>query len=272
MNDKTLYECNSHIEYLNSVFDPRKARRGIKAKFSEHLRIQPAFLSQVLSGKYSLSVEQADLANQFFEHSNEDSNFFILLVSRDRAGTSTLKAYYEEQLKTILQKRLLISERIGKKTEVRESAKNEYYSSWVYSAVHVICTIEGVSSKQDIARLLQLPIDLVSKVIEFLIENELIIKKNGKFEWTNSWVRIDKNSPHIIRHHSNWRIQAINNLEIQTNNDLHYSGVFSISQKTARTIKDLLMESVKENLKRIEESSEEDVYVLNVDFFSIISK
>ena len=269
---KSIYDCKTQFEYLTSRLDPRHSSRGIKAKISAFLLVQPAFLSQVLAKKFSLSLEQADLANQFFEHGSEESNFFILLVSRDRAGTTNLKKYYTNQIEQIYKKRLLASERLGKRAEVSELSKNEYYSSWVYSAIHVAATVQSLTTKQEIAQSLALPFGLVSKVLDFLLDTHLLIKNGDQFQWTDAWFRLEKNSPHIIKHHTNWRQRAIYNLEFQTDHDLHYSGLFSMDQKTAHKIKDQLMEAIKENLKLVENSPEEEIFVLNADFFSLLNK
>lgn len=270
--EKSVFDFENHEDYLGYRLDPRRNKRGVKAEFSAFLRIQPAYLSQVLAKKFALSLEQADLANRFFDHTTEEANFFILLVSKDRSATHSLKTYYDQQITAILKKRLLISERIGKRNEVTEEAKGRYYSSWLYAGVHVAATLDSIGSQLDIAKQLQVPSEIVSAIIDFLIENQLLLKKENKFEWANSWVRIDKNSPHIVKHHTNWRLKAIQNLELQTENDLHYSGIFSMSKKTANQIKSQLMDAVKENLKLIEDSAEQDVYVLNADFFSILNK
>lgn len=268
----SVFDCKTHFDYLDFKLNPRQSKRGIKTQFSEFLRVQPAFISQVLARKFSLSIEHADLANHFFDHISEESTFFILLVSRDRAGSQSLKKHYNEQINSILKKRLLITERLGKKTEVSDQAKGIYYSSWMYSGIHVGATIEGINSKQDLAKALNLPAQTVGQVLDFLVENNLLEKKEEKYLWTDSWIRLDKTSPHIIKHHNNWRNKAIQNLEIQTDEDLHYSGLFSMDQKTANKIKDQLIESIKTNLKLIEDSPERELYVLNADFFNLLKK
>jgi len=124
---KSLFDYRTHYEYLKIKLSPQNKGREAKAQFSEFLRIQPAFLSQILAQKYSLSLEQADLANQYFDHSTEESDFFIFQVSRDRAGTKSLRQYYDQQILSILKKRLLVVERMGRKAT--------HHSNWRQRAI-----------------------------------------------------------------------------------------------------------------------------------------
>lgn len=265
----SIYDAKNHFEYLKYKLDPRKTARGIKTKFSEYLRVQNAFLSQVLAEKYPLSLEQADLANQFFDHSKEESEFFILLVSRDRSGTKTLKSHFENQIQIILKKRQLVIERLGRKSELDDTAKGVYYSSWLYAAIHVACTISELQTRSSLALYFGISLEVTGKVLDFLVEQNLLIKEFEYYKVTKTWVRLDKDSPHIIKLHSNWRQVAIRDLEIQTNEDLHYSGVFSMDKKTALRIKDQFMDFIKAQLKQIEIAEEKELYVFNGDFFSL---
>jgi predicted transcriptional regulator len=267
-----IFEHSSHFSYLSARLAQGRAARGTKSRFASFLRIQPAFLSQVLAQKYSLSLEQADLANQFFDHSFEEAEFFLLLVSRDRAGTPSLRKHFDQQLKSALKKRLLVAERIGKRTEISHEAKGVYYSSWLYAAVHIACTIGSLRSRRTIAEELQLPLATVGRVLDFLEENGLVRKEEDAYLPTEAWVRIDKESPHLVKHHTNWRMRAVQNLEVATMRDLHFSGVYSLDLPTALKVKDHFLDYIKEQIKRIEGAKEEELFVMGVDFFQLTKK
>ncbi len=265
-----LFDYQTHFAYLNDRLGIKGAPRGSKTKFSAYLRIQPAFLSQVLAQKHSLSLEQADLANQFFDHSSEESDFFLLLVGNDRAATASLKKHFETQIGNILKKRMRVMERLGRKAEISHETKGVYYSSWLYSAAHIGCTISRLRTRKALAQELKVPTEVLGKVLDFLEENNLLRREESAYVPTESWVRLDKESPHIIKHHTNWRLKAIENLEIQTDKDLHYSGVFSIDKKTALRLKDQFLDFLKAQLKEFEAAKEEELFVIGVDFFQLM--
>ena len=80
-------------------------------------------------------------------------------------------------------------------------------------------------------------------------------------------MRLTKDSPLIVKHHTNWRMQAIHNVEFQKKDDLHFSGIYSLDKETAEKIKSHMMEFIKQQIKMIETAPEKTLYVLGVDFF-----
>jgi Domain of unknown function (DUF4423) len=120
-----------------------------------------------------------------------------------------------------------------------------------------------------LAQYLQIPIEKIEVILEFLLKHHLIKKENDRFEVTQNWVRLDRLSPHIIKHHTNWRLQAIRNLENASETDLHYSGVYSIDASAASQIKNHFLDFIKSELKIVENAPEKDLYVLSTDLFSL---
>jgi hypothetical protein len=267
---RQIFEFNNHYSYLRYRLEEGVSKRGIKAQFSHFLRIQPAFLSQVLARKYALSLEQACLGAEFFDLASDETEFLLLLVSLDRAGTPALRKHFQRQIDLILKKRKQVIERLGKASfEISEEAKGIYYSSWVYSGIHVGCTIPRLRSRKAIADYLELPLPLAGKVLDFLVENFFLAKSEDAYLPTAAWARLDKESPHIIKHHTSWRQKAIQNFEVQTDEDLHYSGVFSMDERTAVRIKDRFLDFLKDQLKEIKNAKEEDLFSVGVDCFRI---
>jgi uncharacterized protein (TIGR02147 family) len=267
----SIYKYANHYKYLRDRLDSKRSARGTKSRFAEFVQIQAAFLSQVLSEKYPLSLEQADLANEFLEHSKSEGEFFLLLVSRDRAGSHRLRKHFDEQIEQQRAKANQLVARLGQRGQVvSPEAKGIYYSSWIYSAIHVACTIEKLQTRNKLAQHLRLPSDLVAEVLHFLIENQLLKKEDERYLPTETWLRLDKASPHIIKHHSHWRQKAIESLELETAEDLHYSGVFSMDAATAAIIKENFLEFFKKQQILIAAAPEEELFSIGIDLFRLI--
>ena len=117
---------------------------------------------------------------------------------------------------------------------------------------------------------LGLPQETVQNALEFLSQNGFV--KHGEGQWvpTETWLRLDKQSPHIVKHHANWRQKAIQNLEVQTDEDLHYSGIFSVDARTALRVKDRLLAYLQEQMKEFEAAKEEDLFAVGIDFFRVV--
>lgn len=269
---KSIFEYEGHFSYLRDRLQSRPQARGIKGRFADHVRIQPAFLSQVLAEKYPLSLEQADLANSFLEHSIEESEFFLLMVSRDRAGTVSLKKHFTQQINLVLKRRLEVIERLGRKNEISEETRGIYYSSWLYAATHVATTVPELRKLSALRDYLGVNNDVLLKVLQFLENHNLVKRQGEQFFPTQEWIRLDRQSPHILKLHHNWRNKAIQNIETQKEEDLHFSGVYSLDEKTAASIREELLDSISRQVRKIERAPEEDLFVIGVDFFGLRQK
>lgn len=266
----SIFEYNEHFSYLRDRFKKTKSR-GIKGQFAEKTQMQPAYLSQVLAKKYSLSLEQADLANSFFEHTIEESEFFLLLVGRDRSGTASLKKHFSKQIDQFRKKRLEVIERLGRKCQVSDGAQEIYYSSWLYSAVHVALTVSDLRRLIPLKNHLGINREKLLQVLQFLESQNLIYKKNDEYFSNQNWVRLESGSPQITKLHTNWRMKAIQSLDNERESDLHFSGVYSLDPKTATLIRESLLENISKQLNRIEGAPEKELYVMNFDFFNLKS-
>jgi hypothetical protein len=59
-------------------------------------------------------------------------------------------------------------------------------------------------------------------------------------------------------------------LDHPSTNDLHYSGVSSLSLDDVAEIRAMFVDVIENYLRTVEKSPEETVYTFNLDFFSVI--
>lgn len=266
---KSVFEEKDHYSYLSAQLDPRRAARGTKLRLAKHPRVQPAFISQVLKRKHPLSLELAESANTFLGHSLEESEYFLLMVSHDRAGTVALRQVYKRSMDDFLRRRQEVIGRLGRKGEISSAAQGVYYSSWLYSAIHVATTIPHLRKLKPLLDFFGIPLGRMREILQFLQENRLIEKSGEDFLATKNWIRLARTSPLINKLHSNWREVAVANLAYQTEEDLNFSGIYSLDEASAREIREALLECIKKQVKVIEQAPEKKLYVLGVDFFSL---
>ena len=81
--------------YLETL--PNKGR-GELAKIARHLEVNSTLVSQVMSGSRDFSHEQALELSQYMGLSELESEYFILLVQLEKAGTQNLKTYIRKQI------------------------------------------------------------------------------------------------------------------------------------------------------------------------------
>lgn len=267
--ESNLFESVDYKAYLCSRVGEAGQRKGVKSAMARALNCQPTYITSVLYSSANLSLEQAEALNSFFAHTKEESQFFLLMVSRDRAGTQTLKAHFQEQCDQILKSRLILTKRLGQHNPLNEQSRGQFYSSWHYLAVQIAVTIPEYQDHESLAKALDLPSNLIAEVLQFLCETSLVEKRGSKFFPTTTQIRLGNDSHHIRKHHTNWRIKALESLDRESLTDLHYSGIVSLSEADVVVIKDTLLRQLKANLKIIAESKEQKLYVLNLDFFNL---
>lgn len=267
--DKAVFDFKDYKRFLTSRVGAKGAKQGLKSALADHIGCQRTYLSQVLNGNAHLSLEQAERANSFFGHTPDEAHFFLLLVHKERAGSRALEQYYQSQLQEILHRRMILTRRLGEKKALSEETQSVYYSSWIFAAIHIAVTISDLQTREALADYLGLPIKKVTAALEFLVSTGLVTQNGAKFVAGESHIRLGRNSQNIGKHHSNWRIQALESLDREEIEDLHYSGVVSLSKADVPRIKNILLEAIGQCQSVIKDSKEEELCGFTCDFFSL---
>jgi uncharacterized protein (TIGR02147 family) len=265
--EKNLFRFSDYKLYLAQAL--RSRGHGAKKEFAKNCGIQNSYLSQLLSGKVELSLEQADKANLFLNHSEDEAHFFMLLVQKNRAGTVSLKNYFQSQLEKLIEKRTNLKEQVRPKSEVSDLHREKFYSSWMYAAVQIGTTIKNYQTVETLSRRMGLSTNKISEILKFLTEAGLVSQKDGRFEMSTQSTHLEKDSPLVYQHHMNWRLRCLNDLEKQNQQSLHYSTVMSLSEGAVKEIKSILSQAVKTSNETMEKSSEDLLYSLGVDFYEV---
>lgn len=267
-----MFEFRDYKDYLRKAIEARpNAGRGLRLGLAKSIGCPVSHISQVLNGNSHFSMEQAEGANEFFGHTDEEANFFLLLLQLARAGSPALRKRLEAQLDQLMKKRMVLKDRLGVKEGVSEENQAIFYSSWLYGAIHVAVTIEKMQTKEAIARYFGLSLKRAGEILEFLAATGLISKKpNGNYVIGTSRIHLAGDSPLISKFHTNWRMRAIQSLEKDSlEEDLHYSSVITLSEADAKKIKSDLVKAIAEAKAVIKDSKEEGIHSFSLDFFRL---
>lgn len=243
--------------------------RGTKAQLAQAAECQPTYISQVLHGKADLSPEQGERITRYLQLSSEESQYFMLLLHKDRSGTAELKKFYQTQIEERIVRRMSVVNRLGKDNRLTEEQHSIYYSSWHYLAVHMALTIQQLQTREALAKHFNIDLDRIDKVLEFLVQSGLAVQDKNTYTTGVQVIRLGKDSYHIVKHHSHWRHQSIESLEKETPHDLHYSGAVTLSSSDVLKLKERMLEQIKENIEVVKASGAEEIFVYNLDFFSL---
>ncbi len=271
MANKSIFEFKDYKTYIAYIeTQPPHHGRGFRAELSRAAECQTAYISQILNGKANLSLEQAQNINKLLLHDKYESRFFLSLVEYARAGTKDLRAHFLELMNEQIQKQLNLKERFKVKEVLSLEDQSLYYSDWAYAAIHIAVTISNLSKAEDIVEYFKLPKIKVLKILKFLSSTGLINQKSGEhYEIGTARLHLGNDSTLLSKHHTNWRIQAMNSFERDSERDLHYTSVVSLSLEDVLEIKSRLVKEVDSFNAIIKKSKEEAVYCLVLDFFTL---
>jgi len=191
----------------------------------------------------------------------------LLLVQLARAGTKRLREYFELKIRTSQNQRLQIKNRVVAPMSLSLEARAIYYSDWIYAAVHVLISLSEFQSREALSKKLGLTIQRTAEVLDFLIRVGLVQKKENRFSVGQKRLHLRGDSPFVIAHHTNWRLQALQSLATDREKGLHYSSIVSLSEEDLNVCRSLFVAMIESFNSRVEKSKDETAAVLTLDFF-----
>lgn len=265
-----VWDFLNYRKYLLSRLGPEGSRSGSRKELAAAIQVHTTYVSQVLKGKAEFSLEQAEAINTFFGHTEEEGEYFILLLLQDRSGSAKLKKRFESKIQKMRDERLNISKRLQADTAISEKDRERFYSSAIYGAAHVLCSLPQYRTVASLAEALQIPKVRVAEIVDFLLRIGVMKTEKDQLVPGPRHVHLGNESEMILKHHINWRMHCISNLQFLDKEDLHYSACLSISHDDAFRVKEALLETLKKTVSIVGESKIETGYVLNFDFYKLV--
>jgi len=264
----SIFEAKTYKQFLQE----KLKNRGDRSRLADAIPCHNGYVSQVLKGSTHFSLEQAERINAFFGHGRDESHCFLLLLQKERAGTTGLRAYFQEQLNSLREKRLVLRDRLQFQRSVSPEDQAIFYSSWHYAAAHVLVSVPGCDTDRGLAEYFGLPLERTREIVRFLVSIGLLKEGKGRLSVGPSSVHLSADSPLISKHHANWRLRAIQSLDRRIGSDLHYSSVITASRDDAVRVRELLVKAIEEIRSVVRASPNEAGFVYAVDFFGLRSE
>lgn len=265
-----IWESTDYRDYLVAKLGPEGSRTGLRKKLAAFIPVHTTFVSQVLKKKAEFSLEQAEAINQFLNHSDEEGEYFILLLLKDRAGTAPLKKRFETKIQEMRDDRLNIKARLEVDAQISREDRERFYSNSIYGSIHVLCSIPDFQSTEALAEALKLPRSKIQEIVDFLLRLQVLIEEEGRLKAGPQHIHLGNESELILKHHGNWRLHTLQRLQFLDKEDLHYSASMSLSVEDAFRVKESILSNLKANMNIIEKSKEEVAYVMSLDFYKLI--
>jgi uncharacterized protein (TIGR02147 family) len=243
--------------------------RGELSRIAKKLQTSSVAISQIIRGDRNLTHEQALEVADHFSLGELETEYFLLLVSHERAGTHKLKRHLSAQISKLQDRAQTLKARVPSQLEMNESARNQFYSQWYYSGVRLLTSIDGQNSVPAIAKMIGLPEGKIREILEFLLRYGLCIEENGNIQMGPRMTHLEATSPLVSRHHTNWRLKGIENMENLGPDELFYTGPMTLSLSSIKKIKTTLTRMIENVAKEVAASPSEQLACLNIDWFRV---
>lgn len=264
-----IYEYANYKAFLRDLIRrfPRRGR-GQSRQLAEHLGVAPIVVSQVLARDRHFTVDQILKVSEFFGLDEKSSEYLILLVSRDRAETKSLKSFYTKKLEALKKETLDIKNLVQGRDALTEAEKGVFYSNWIYTGVVILTSIDGYQTVEAIADYYGLSRAKVGEIVEFLVSCGLVLRdEKGRLSPGRSSTHIDAKHPLVNNHRRNWRDKAREKFLESADDDYFYSSPMSLSRRDADSLKKELLNLIKTFSNQVADSKSEVAMCLNIDWF-----
>jgi plasmid maintenance system antidote protein VapI len=267
----SVFDHSDYRSYLRRWIDASpKGGRGQISRIAEAAGVHKTTLSQIFSGTKELSLEQAHRVTQYLGLARGETEYFLLLVEHERAGSAALKEVFRAQMEERKAARQQLSTRVTRSRELSSEERAIYYSNWIYSAVRNLTAIRSIRTPQAIARQLGLEPAHVHRVLEFLLKTGLSIEKSGEILPGPQMTHLEADSPLVARHHGNWRVKAMERHPVLRDKDeLAYTAPMTLSQEDALKVRALLADVVEKTDQIVGPSPSEKLYCMALDWFEV---
>lgn len=266
----SIFDHLDYRDFLKAYIEnqPKKGW-GVVSKIAEALDMTQAHVSQILSGAKEFSAEQALKLSRFLQLSNFESDYLILLIQFQRAGTQDLKDYYKEKIDKTKLEALQVKNHFSGFAPLSESEMNQFYSTWLYSAIRMFCSVGNGKSFQDILSRFPIAPKELTAMVGFMTDKGLLTREGNHYQLGSQRTLSQKGSPQFVMHSKNWRLQAVQRCERLNEGDIFITSPMSMSKEDYEKLRNDLIELLKKISLQVADSPAEEIVCLNLDLFLI---
>lgn len=267
----SIFRSTDYRDYLKQVLLklPKKGY-GELSRMAKAIGIHQTLMSLILSGERDLSLEQGyDLA-QYLGLTELETEYFSLLIQYQRAGNKRFKDSIHKKIEKLKNESLLIAKRNDREKTLSDHERTVIYSSWIYSAIRMYTSVDekGVTL-EDVQKKFQLTRQRTLEILNFLEGGGVVVQEKGLYLMGTQRTFLEQGSPHLLKHHSNWRIKSLHQADNLSDKELMFTSPVSLSKNDFDKLREELATFIKMFLKTVADSPAEDIACLNIDFFWI---
>lgn len=268
-----VFEATDYQSFISHCLrsGAEKAPKGAVKKLSSFVKCHPSYIAQIVRGKSHFSNEQALRFCDYFKLEQDETEFFIDMLNRDRAATQEMRAHFQNRLDRQTQERLNIKRRWKDRDYLNPKREQEYFGNWLFQAVHALTQIPSHRSEENIAKTLKITKEQTVNILEHLKRYGLVKQSDSRWKSIKDTLHLGKDSPTIKNFHTNWRVKTASDIMLDPSlRGLHFSSLVTLSRETAMKIERLILDCLEEARKQTLKSKSECLYALIADFYPLV--
>lgn len=245
--------------------------KGYKGRLAEAAGCKGSYLSQVLNDTVHLTPEHAFGIAAFWGLSPSETEFFLLLVHQERAGSRALRQYYADKIRSLKQDALDVAKTVQKDSQSFSdpALTTLYFANWHIAAIHLLIGIPGYQESPAIEKRLQLSEKSVSEALHLLAKLNLAERRDGKWRPLQNDIHVPKDSPLANLAHMHWRQRAMAAQQKEEGILLQFSALNSVALSDLPRLRETLYDAIAAYRAIAQPSAEEELICLNIDFFKV---
>lgn len=267
-----IFDFTDYRHYLNSVCNDEAAPRGLRAALAREAGCQASYFSQVLKERSHLTEDQLLGVAHHLELSPAVAQHLLLLLRYTKAATVRLQTHLKAEIEKAKQSQFDLQTLIDAEAANRDhdGTLGVYFSTWIYSAVHLLTSNPNYQKPEPIAERLQLPITKIKECLLFLVNSGFVDHSGKNYVFKRGSFHVAKDSPLQAAVQSSRRELAARSIAINPLESMHFSSLFTIDEADLAKIKEIFTRSIEKSHKVIHGSGTRKLACLCVDLFEIV--
>jgi hypothetical protein len=162
-----------------------------------------------------------------------------------------------------------VQERMGRTQHSVAGMERQYFSTWIWSALHFLTSIPAFQTVDAISNRLKLSSTLIEQHLIELEKMGFIEKKQNRWIYRSGEFHAPKDSPLVILYHQNWRNRAVTDSYEMQDSSVHSTTVQTLSRADYEKIKEMLLHFLSEVSQIAGPSNPEECMALTCDLFQV---
>lgn len=264
-----VYSYSTYKDFLKGYIKENR-QKGLISQIAGICGCDRTYLSQVLNGKADLTPDHLIRFCESLNLDETESRYLLMVLLRDRSSSPVARKTWAERIDKLKKDGRVLTEKIyanEKPGEIPDDLRTLYYSSWLYTAIHTLTSIEEFQTVDAISTKLNVPGAHVTKVLRDLVEMKVVLKEKDRYVHNGGNIYLQRESPQSYSHHMNWRMRSVErSTQIE---DIHYTNIFSVDVKDVDKLRAQIVKLIDDQRKLVASSGAETACAFACDFFVI---